>query len=433
MPSTLRSRENESIHTGDIQDIISAVPFWLVRWGITLFFSLLLLILGMASVIKYPDIIKTQVRIESPNTPKPIVMKMSAKLVRLLVKEGERVQNGEALAYIESTANHSKVIGLLNELYLIQKDVQTNKNLGSSLKNWNRNAELGELQGAYQVFFQDYLDYKSAVENGFYLKKRSFLENDLKYLRRQEKQLDIQKSIQQRDLALAGDEFQIHKKLADAKVETVNELRQQESKFLSKRSPVVQTESELITASSNYSAKEKEILELENQITEEKAKFHQALNSFISEVEDWKSKYVLSASQSGKLVYVGILQENQVFKTGDEVFYINPGNDQYFGRMYIQQNNMGKIKTGQAVLIKLRSYPFEEYGILKGRIIYIADVPFNDSTYVSKVKLNVTGTSDQHRPIHLKQGMIGDAEIVTQDATILQRLSRSFFRMVVKE
>lgn len=31
--------------------------------------------------------------------------------------------------------------------------------------------------------------------------------------------------------------------------------------------------------------------------------------------------------------------------------------------------NAGRIKAGQAVLIKLPAYPFEEYGLLKGKII----------------------------------------------------------------
>jgi len=48
-------------------------------------------------------------------------------------------------------------------------------------------------------------------------------------------------------------------------------------------------------------AKQKEILELNNQVEEEKAKFLQSLNSLISMAEDWKSKYVLTASQPGKL------------------------------------------------------------------------------------------------------------------------------------
>lgn len=138
----------------------------------------------------------------------------------------------------------------------------------------------------------------------------------------------------------------------------------------------------------------------------------------------------MSAPQAGKLTFAGIVQENQVLAPNQEVFYINPGNEQFFGEMMITQNNMGKVKEGQQVLVKLRSYPFEEYGMIRGRVRYIADVPYKDSVFISKVDFKIRNSSDLKKPIHLKQGMMADAEIVTQDATILQRLERSFFKIM---
>ncbi|MDB5022661.1 MAG: hypothetical protein JWP78_416 [Mucilaginibacter sp.] len=94
---------------------------------------------------------------------------------------------------------------------------------------------------------------------------------------------------------------------------------------------------------------------------------------------------------------------------------------------------MGKVKEGQEVLIKLKSYPFEEYGMIKGRISYIADVPYRDSVFISKVDFKVRKMSDMRMPIHLKQGMMADAEIVTQDATILQRIGRNILKVINKK
>jgi len=49
---------------------------------------------------------------------------------------------------------------------------------------------------------------------------------------------------------------------------------------------------------------------------------------------------------------------------------------------------------------------------------------------LNHLTLQIKNTSDLKRPIHLKQGMMADAEIVTQNATILQRLTRNFFKIV---
>jgi exoribonuclease R len=246
---------------------------------------------------------------------------------------------------------------------------------------------------------------------------------------KQQQQLFTEKIIEQRDSSLANDEYTMHKRLEQDKVETIAELRQEESKYLSKKSPLLQTESAIINGNDNYAAKQKEILELDNQLQEEKGKFLQSLNTLISTAEDWKGKYVLTASQAGKLSYVGIVQENQVLSPNQEVFYINPGDEQFFGEMAISQNNMGKVKEGQQVLVKLKGYPYEEYGMITGKIKYIADVPFKDSVFISRVDFKIKNSSDLKKPIHLKQGMMADAEIITQDATILQRISRSLFKM----
>ena len=95
----------------------------------------------------------------------------------------------------------------------------------------------------------------------------------------------------------------------------------------------------------------------------------------------------MTASQSGRLSYAGIVHENQVCSVNQEIFYINPGNENFFGDMAIPQNSMGKVKEGQEVLIKLKGYPFEEYGMIRGKIKYIADVPYRDSVFISKVVL----------------------------------------------
>jgi HlyD family secretion protein len=265
------------------------------------------------------------------------------------------------------------------------------------------------------------------------VKKGGFLKKDLSYLSDQQHQLSVQQTIQKKDYTIAGEEYAMHKNLEQQKVETPAELRQEESKYLAKKTAVLQTESLMLTGDNNYATKQNEISELNNQIQQEKAKFLQALNSLISSVEDWKSKYVLIASESGKLSFSGMLQENQVLSTNQEVFYINPGDEAFYGEMAIAQSNMGKVNVGQQVLVKLRSYPFEEYGMIRGRIEYISDIPYKDSVFISRVSFKTQHSSDLKKPIRLKQGMVADAEIITEDATILQRLTRNMIKIFKKE
>ncbi|WP_299285994.1 HlyD family efflux transporter periplasmic adaptor subunit [uncultured Mucilaginibacter sp.] len=430
MPELFVNERGEIRHSDDMQDIITAPPGWLLRWGITLFFGILVMIVGLSALIKYPDIVKTQLKVSSMDAPKSIVTKVPGKLNRLLIQDNQAVVAGQPLAYLESTANHQDVLALLIQLQQLQQQLQTGGQVNNTVFNRQIVYNIGELQPALQTFSQSMLTYQASVKSGFYEKKKGFLQRDLINLDKQKSQLTAQKTLQQRDFKLAGEEYEMNKKLEQEKAETPAELRAAESKYLSKQSPLVQTDASLITAGSNYDAKQKEILELDNQMMEEKAKFVQALNSLISQAEDWKNKYVLSASQNGKLSFAGIIQQNQVLQAGQEVFYINPGNNNYFGEMAIPQANMGKVKENQEVLIKLHSYPFEEYGMIRGRISNINEVPYKDSVFLSRVSFNLKNSTDLKKPVHLKQGMLADAEIITEDATILQRITRNLFKLI---
>jgi multidrug efflux pump subunit AcrA (membrane-fusion protein) len=422
--------KNIQLNSEEIQDIITTPPGWLLRYGIILFFSILLLVISSSAFIRYPDIVKTQLKINSANSPKPVVSKTTGKLIAILANEDQIVDSGQVLAYLESTANHEQVLSLLNNLKHIQISLfNKQKNLPVVL-NMPHQLHLGELQLSYQSFYQNYLTYKASVEDGIYLKKMDFLKKDITDILRQKQFLLAQKELQQKDYVLAQDEYKMHESLYKEKVEAQAELRKQESALLAKQYPLQQTASALLLNETNYSVKEKEIAELDNQIREERWRFLQALSSLISEAEDWKSRFVLCASPSGKLSFAGAIQKDQFINANQDVFYITPGNARFMGEMTIPQYNMGKVKEGQEVLIKLKSYPYEEYGMIVGNIDYLADVPYKDSIFISRVSFDTSYRSNFKKTVALKIGMLADAEIVTEDASLLNRLIKNIVKML---
>ncbi|WP_443147274.1 HlyD family efflux transporter periplasmic adaptor subunit [Pedobacter sp. GR22-6] len=66
------------------------------------------------------------------------------------------------------------------------------------------------------------------------------------------------------------------------------------------------------------------------------------------------------------------MQEYQTVNSGSELFIVSPKGTGFFGEVHISQYNMGKVKVGQKALIKLKSYPFEQYGMLKGTVTYLS-------------------------------------------------------------
>ncbi|RZK92829.1 MAG: HlyD family efflux transporter periplasmic adaptor subunit [Pedobacter sp.] len=411
----------------EVNEIVTAVPSWILRWGITLVFSVLLMIVLASAFIRYPDIIKTPLKINSINAAKEVIAYQPGKLVKLLVKDNQFVKGKEPLAYIESTAKHEDVIKLRAHLNIL------NQKLGKeevSIQQLPYGLNLGELQGDYQNFYQEFLRFSGTQNGGFYLSQKSYLQKDLNEIAKLQQQILKQKQIQQQEYANIAEEYENYKKLKSKNVISNSEFKQQENKYLSAKYPLEQTATALINNNTAYLAKQKELATVANTIMEERSKFVQALNSMITATDSWLRNYVISATTNGRVSYVGILQENQNVSANQEIFIINPGTTDFFGEVQIPQYNMGKVGLGQRVLIKLKSYPFEEYGAVEGKISYLTDVALKDSVFSAKIDLKKIPTNDLQNPIILKQGMTADAEIITRESSLLQRFLRNIVKIL---
>ena len=415
------------VNSEEVQEIITAVPSWILRRGITLIFGILLAIVVVSAFIQYPDVVKTTMKVNSLNAPKAVLVKQTGKIITLLAKEGSSIQQYQPLAFMESTANHGDVLRLHDELVVLNDDL--NKN-GTANSLSMRKQTLGELQGAYGNFYQQYLQFVSSQNGGYYLNRKRYLEKDLKDIVKLKAQIISQQKIQEQEYANVAHEFESYKKLYQKGVVSISEYKQQENKYLSGKYPLQQSATALLNNSTSYATKEKEILELEHTILEERAKFVQSLSNMITETNGWISQYVLRAPISGKVSYAGIVQENQTVNAGQELFMINPANTNFFGEVYIPQYNMGKIRTGQRTLVKMRSFPFEQYGLIRGKVNYISDVAFKDSVFIAKISFERFENKDLKHRILLKNGMQADVEIITEDSSLLQRFLRNITKML---
>ena len=59
------------IRSEEVQEIISHVPNWIIRWGITMIFIVFLILLSISWFVEYPDIIKAKVVLTTSPAPRP--------------------------------------------------------------------------------------------------------------------------------------------------------------------------------------------------------------------------------------------------------------------------------------------------------------------------------------------------------------------------
>ena len=417
----IRVKKSELDHGNELEEIISHKPPFFVRWGTVFFLVLLLMIAFIAWIIQYPDIVVTNGTLNSINAPKEIIARTEGKLVTLFIKEGQAVYKNEVIGYMESTAKHEEVIELSIQLDsvsgLIQRD-RTNQILNFSTTTFKK---LGELQNAYQTYIQAFQQFTNYLANGFYIRKRQMLREDMGYLQRLHAALLEQKNIFSQDLSMADTTFKANEILKDQKIISPFEYRAEKSKLLSKKMTLPQISSSLITNENQQHEKVKEISEFENQIQQQKSLFVQALGTFKSSVDEWKRKYLLSAPVEGKVAFSSFLQENQQLKAGQLICYINPGNTNYYLEARIPQYNFGKVKIGQEVNLKFPAYPFQEFGKVRGRIELINNIP-SDSGYLAKISLPEGLVTSYKKQIQYRSGLSAQADIITSKKSLLRRL-----------
>jgi HlyD family secretion protein len=410
------------LRSDEVQELIARPPRWLVRWGITLVAGVLAGVLTGAWVLRYPDVVRASFKLTSLNAPKAVLTRTEGKLVRLLVADRAEVRAGQPLAFLESTARHEDVLALMAELDRAWALARQNRLEALATLNLRRYPQLGELQGSFQTFEQAYGQLQAYLAGGFYSRKRALLEEEIRDLEALADNLHQQRTLQQRDQQLAQEDFEVQQKLASEKVIAPLELKREESKRLARAFPVQQTNAALIQNTVSQRAKQKEILELDRQVAEQREQFRQTLNTLRSAAEAWKAKYVVTAPLAGRVVFASFVQESQHLTQGQELFYVAPAHPAYFGELRVPQQNAGKVKVGQTVLVKFAGYPFAEFGAVRGRIASIAEVPLRDSVFLAKVTLPQGLTTTHGKRLAHKSGMSASAEILTANPRLLEKL-----------
>lgn len=348
------------LRSEEVQEVLSRPPRWILRWGVTVVFGVLALVFAGAWVIRYPDLVKASFKLTSANAPKAVLTRTDGKLTRLFAREGQAVTAGAVLAYLESTARHDEVLRLSRELAKAWTVVGRGNLENIHRLRLSNYHQLGELQTAYQTFEQTRIQLRAYLANGFYSKKRALLQQEIVDLHDLADNLRGQHQMQAQDIQLAQEDYEIQRQLYNEKVIARLDLKREESKNIARRLPYQQTASALISNLTAQRAKQKEILELDKQVAEERDKFLQALNTLRSAADAWLMKYVLTAPVSGRVAFPGTLQENQAVAVGQELLYVAPPSTDYFGELRVPQQNAGKVEVGQDVLVKFAGYPYQE-------------------------------------------------------------------------
>lgn len=420
------------IRSEEINEILTATPKWIFRWGISVVFILIAVGITLSYFIKYPDVLPADITVTTLNPPVTLVAKNSGKLTHLFVKDKQEVKAGELIGVIENTASYTDVLYLLDYATQVAGQLKLNDTL--SILMVKDSLRTGEITPYYLQFLKSVKDlnlYKSI--NAFPM-QIALLKKDLVNYKSLLAKYQLQQKINDEQLQLAAIDLSRDQLLVDQKAISAREFETQKRNYLNALNSNEQTKITVSNALIQINSIEKNVLQLQIQDYQEQRKLRnditQQLKILVSEITKWKQLYIIESPVSGKLSFFSLWTINQNIKQGDELFSVIPRQKQKFiGKCILPVINSGKLATGQKVNIKLDNYPYIENGMLQGVVTGISEVP-NKDTYAIDVELPGGLITSYNKVLVYKEQMKGRAEIVTANISVLDRLFFNFKKLV---
>ena len=420
------------IRTEEVNEILTSTPKWILRWGISVIFILIVTGITLSYFIRYPDILTADITLTTLNPPVTLVSKNNGKLIHLLVKNNDFVKTDQTIAVIENIANYKDVLylfengnTLINQLKL--SDTIPQITIKDSLR-------VGELTPYYLLVLKSIKDLNLYKIVNPFNRQITLLKKDLISYRDLLSKYKQQESINKQQLTLVETDYNRDKMLFDSKAISAREFDNKKKEYLSALNSNEQIK---ITVSNTYiqfNSIEKSILQLQIQDYQEQSKlkneFQQNLKSLVSEINKWKQLYLIESPINGKISFFNVWAVNQNIKTGDELFSVIPTQKQQFvGKCILPILNTGKLSIGQNVNIKLDNYPYNENGMLQGIITNISEVP-NKDTYAIDVDLKNGLITTYNKTLSYKEQMKGKADIITKNISVMDRIFFNFKKLV---
>lgn len=92
----------------------------------------------------------------------------------------------------------------------------------------------------------------------------------------------------------------------------------------------------------------------------------------------------------------------------------------------LENKDIGFVKTGQDVEVKVETFPFTRYGTIKGKVINISQDAVNDDkqglVFLARIKLEKKAIQVDQKSVPLSPGMIVTAEIKTGRRKVIDYL-----------
>ena len=419
-----------------MQEVLATPPRWIIRWGEVLVFLLIITLLLLGWLIRYPDRIPAEVVITTPNPPVAIPARADGKLAYLPVADHDSIAAGALLAVIDNAARYEDVLQLKQQLTISEGGLSwvTQDSLLTVPY------QLGALQEAYaemQRVQKEYALHLQLIPN--YQQQQAVGKQLLRYQALLQQKQSHQELLA-RQKQLAEKDYRRNEQLHASGVIADKALEDQERAWLATRESYQALLTELSHIRIQIADLEREWQQFAVQHTQQgeqaRVALLSALENLRSEIAQWEGQYLLKAPIAGYISFADFWSEQQLVEAGQTVMsviptrattsLVKPEKEQpVIGQLRVPVRNFGKVAVGQRVQVYLENYPYQEYGTLRGTVRSISSLPKQRYYHVT-ITFPEGLTTQYGKAVPFAQQLQGRAEIITEDLRLLERF---FYRL----
>jgi hemolysin D len=341
------------------------------------------------------------------------------KVTRIAVKEGQRVKAGQLLAELDTQTADGDVSRLRQAIAAEQVQLSQMELLVSRLQLDARSR--GEISQADAEAQQAAIAEAKA--------KAASFQDSLT-------QLNTDAAAHQTRLdrlkPLVGDGAISQERL----FEVEQALRDRQNTITRTQGDLAQTQAEISRLQAGLSQKraeggktqlevQQQAQQLEVQITQLKAKIAETQN-LLATANIKRKQNLLVSPIAGTVSTLNIRNPGEVLQPGQTVAEVAAQNAPLTLRAKLPNHEAGFVKVGMPVQVKLDAYPYQEYGVIPGKVLAISsDAKPNNQTdpiYQVDISLDRNQITAHQQTIQFKTGQAATADIIIRRRRIIDVL-----------
>lgn len=338
---------------------------------------------------------------------------VSATVIDILVKEGQRVEKGDVLMVLSSEV--STQLGQTRQV-IAENLVAQRERLQQDLSTLSKMHDV-EMQG---------------------------LTETLNSLKLQKQQLQLQIAHRKKQVDLARMQLEKLKAMHKQGYASARQLEEQESNLLESQARYQEYQRQILDTAQKIVQVQQQLHEkpLDNEKRRNDIERQLADNRQSMAENEARRSFELRAPKSG---YVGMImvKNGQMLNAGQSALAILPGDSELVARIMVNTQSIGFIQPNQRVVLRYKAFPYQKFGQQYGRVIEVSRAALSpqevatltgknnvqEQQYRILVALDKQTITAYSQDEQLKPGMALDADFIVDKRHLYEWVMEPLFAL----